>query len=90
METKKTLYIFDLVVPENNEPFSYLGDILTEVSVFAINELEATKIISREFGSSITNRLQFRELAIRTLFGKVAQVGLKDPTHQEGVVHKAY
>lgn len=89
METQKTLYIFDIIVQEHNEPFSYLGDRLTEVSVFAGNEKDAIKIIKREFGSDLVRRLQFRELVTRTLFGKVAQVGLKDTANQEGIVHKA-
>lgn len=70
MEVEQTLYVFKVKPSKIGTPFEYLGEVIDEVSVFALSEKLAIKIIKKEFGPDIVSRLVFNSRTTMKLFGK--------------------
>ncbi len=70
METQKTLYVFKIKYSQVNGYFEYMGEILTEASVFAESEAKARAIIVKELGFGLINRLVLDSEVPMRLYGK--------------------
>lgn len=68
MEGKYTLYIFKVVPPYKGYEYEFMGDVITQVSIFANSEIQARDIMIREFNSFLNKITVLERTEVHTLF----------------------
>lgn len=88
MEIEKVLYVFMVDNSPSREPYTYMGDVLDEVSVFAEDERTALNIIGKEMSWDLLGRLTFKSKQVKKLYGHIQKAVVSRLDSEEGATYQ--